>query len=144
MDVDGLYKIADENNIKIHEIGFDEVISVSIPNNIAIDKDKIHNNIEMVDVLSHELGHCVTNSFYNSNNILDVFEKQEYRADMWKMSQLLPLALYVKAIASGITDVRYLAYEYDLCYDFAEKAAEYYNDNFDIDKLVAEYKSNRF
>lgn len=139
--VDTLYKIADENYINIHELKFDEIISVSVPSNIAIDIKKIDNNIDLIDILSHELGHCITDSFYNPENILDLYEKQEYKANLWKIKQLLPLDEYIKAIAHGITDVRHLAYEYDLRYDFAEKTVEYYNNNYDIDKLVEEYKN---
>lgn len=138
---ENLYKIADEQGINIYEFKFDDIISMSAPLNIAIDKSKIDNAIELIDVLSHELGHCITNSFYNKDNILDVFEKQEHKANMWKLKQLLPLEEYIKAIAHGITDVKFLACEYDLRYDFAEMAAEYYNNNFDIEKLVDEYKA---
>ncbi len=138
--IEALYEIADEHGIDIHEFEFDDIISMSAPSNIAIDKSKVEGIVEMIDVLSHELGHCVTGSFYNAKNILDVYEKQEYKANMWKLKKLLPLDEYVKAIAQGITDIRHLAYEYDLCYDFAQKAAEYYNNNYDIEKLVDDYK----
>ena len=141
--VESLYKIADEQEINIYEFSFDDIVSMSAPANIAIDKGKIDNAIELIDVLSHELGHCVTGSFYNQSNIFDVFEKQEHKANMWKLQQLLPLDKYIEAIAHGITDIKLLAYEYDLCYAFAEKAAEYYNNNFDIEELLNKYKECR-
>lgn len=40
--------------------------------------------------LAHEIGHCVTGSFYSRSSACDVRERHEYRADKWAVHALLP------------------------------------------------------
>ena len=100
-NIDTLYKIADENGINIHELNFDEIIFV--PSNIAVDVKKIDKNIDLSDILSRKLGHCITGSFYNPENILDLFEKQEYKANLWGFKQPNAHKLQKNADYFGVT-----------------------------------------
>ena len=138
MTIEQLYDMAQNNNIHIYDMEFDECISMSVPDNIAIDTRKIKTSADLVDKLSHELGHCCTHSFYNINNNLDIRAKHEYHADRWKLDAIFPLSAFIDAVSKGITEVWQLAEEYELNYDFAQWAVEYYKNNFDIEKLIAE------
>ncbi len=136
MNITQLYDIAEENNVHIYDINFESVVSMSVPGNIAIDLGRISSSVELKDKLSHELGHCCTHSFYNIKNPLDIREKHEYRADRWKLDVVFPLSDFIDAVSHGITEIWQLAEQYELDYNFAKWAVEYYKNNYNIDDLI--------
>ena len=76
--------------------------------------------------LAHEIGHCVTGSFYSRGSACDVRERHEYRADKWAVHTLLPRAELERAVAEGCTEVWELAERFDLTEDFIRRAAYVY------------------
>ena len=76
--------------------------------------------------LAHEIGHCVTGSFYSRSSACDVRERHEYRADKWAVHALLPRQELERAVKEGCTEVRELAERFGLTEDFIRRAAYVY------------------
>lgn len=76
---------------------------------------------------AHEIGHCITGSFYNFYAPLDVRGKHERRADAWAIRQLMPWPEVWEAIRHGYTTAYELAEWFNVTEEFAEKAMRLYN-----------------
>ncbi len=72
--------------------------------------------------LSHELGHCVTGSFYNRYAVADVRQRHENRADKWAIRRLIPVSELDDAIAAGHTELWDLADYFGVTEAFLKKA----------------------
>ena len=72
--------------------------------------------------LGHELGHCVTGSFYNRYAIADLRQRHENRADKWAIRTLIPLNELDDAIAAGHTELWDLAEYFGVSEPFLKKA----------------------
>ena len=77
-------------------------------------KERVH--------LAHELGHCVTGSFYNRYAARDVRQKHEHRADKWAIQQIVPQAEFDRAVADGCATVWDLAERFSVTEEFMRKA----------------------
>ncbi|MCI7650223.1 MAG: hypothetical protein SO436_09695 [Oscillospiraceae bacterium] len=55
--------------------------------------------------MAHELGHCITGSFYNVYAVCDLRAKHERRADKWAIKKLVPRDKLKNAINSGFSEV---------------------------------------
>lgn len=78
--------------------------------------------------LAHELGHCMTGSFYNPYSKLDIRGKHEYRANKWAYQQLLPYDDLMIAVSNGYTEVWEIAEYFELPEEFTAKAMLYYRE----------------
>lgn len=76
--------------------------------------------------LSHELGHCVTGSFYNIYATADCRQKHENKADKWAVTTLIPVDDLDDAVADGCTEVWELAERFQVTEEFVKKAVCYY------------------
>ena len=72
--------------------------------------------------LSHELGHCLTGSFYNRYSPADLRQRHENRADKWAIRRLIPVSALDDAIAAGHTDLWDLADYFGVTEAFLKKA----------------------
>ena len=72
--------------------------------------------------LSHELGHCVTGSFYNIHAAIDHRQRHENRANKWAIQTLIPVEALDDAIAEGCTEVWELAERFQVTEEFIRKA----------------------
>ncbi len=72
--------------------------------------------------LGHELGHCMTGSFYNIYASRDLRQRQENRADKWAIRELITEDALDTAIASGCTELWSLAEHFGVTEQFARKA----------------------
>ena len=72
--------------------------------------------------LSHELGHCLTGSFYNIYAAADLRGRHENRADKWAIRRLIPVSALDDAIASGHTELWDLADYFGVTETFLKKA----------------------
>ena len=93
---------------------------------IAIDPSKIVNDADERTKLAHELGHCVTGSFYNQYSCFDRRQYHENRADKWGIRYLIALEDLDDAIASGCTTFWELAEHFGVTEQFMKKAVCYY------------------
>ena len=72
--------------------------------------------------LGHELGHCITGSFYNQYAKADLRQRHENRADKWAVRRLIPVDALDDAIAAGHTDLWDLADYFGVTESFLKKA----------------------
>lgn len=76
--------------------------------------------------LSHELGHCLTGSFYNIYATLDCRQRHENKANKWAIQALIPVDDLDQAIADGCTEIWELAERFQVTEDFMRKAVCWY------------------
>ena len=128
METNRLYRLAEKSGVTVDRFPLPENGSVSIKNGdsmfIAVDA-KATSTLERV-YLAHELGHCVTSSFYNVYSPFDIREKHERRANIWAVNKLVPKSLYLKALRQGYDNIYSLAEYFDVTPDFMKKAVEFY------------------
>lgn len=127
-----LYNLAEENNIDVDWVDMEkaESLSVAIPDNtycIAIDPWKMDTVAKETVCLAHELGHCMTGSFYNEYSPFDVIKKHENKADKWAIKKIIPKDEYVSAVSDGCTDIWLLAERFGVTEDFMKKAVCLYD-----------------
>ena len=125
MELHELYDIADENHIDVEYFPLQQLISLSTPDAIAINVDKIETESAEKFVLGHELGHCMTGSFYRINS-LETRDRMETRANRWAIRNLLPWPELQEAIGAGIAEPWELAEYFNLPEPFIKDAIEYY------------------
>ena len=126
-----LYQMASQANIEVDcfEMGKREAFSVMDTDGrcyIAIDPFRLTSSMDERLKLSHELGHCMTGSFYNADAACDVRQKHERRADRWAVEHLITADELEAAVADGYTNEWELAEYFDVTPDFVRKAACYY------------------
>lgn len=126
-----LCRYAEKRNIEIVTFPLPETASMSIEAEsgacyIGIDYSKIETEIDERVHLSHELGHCVTGSFYNRYAKMDIRQKHENRADKWAIRKLIPVEKLDTAVAEGHTELWDLADYFGVTEDFIKKAVCYY------------------
>lgn len=126
-----LYRYAEKRNIEIVTFPLPETASMSIEAEsgvcyIGVDYSKIENETDERVHLSHELGHCVTGSFYNRYAKMDIRQKHENRADKWAIRKLIPVEKLDTAVAEGHTELWDLADYFGVTEDFIKKAVCYY------------------
>ncbi len=93
---------------------------------IAIDPERISGESDERSKLSHELGHCVTGSFYNQWAACDIRRKHENRADKWAVTRLVSLEELDDAVANGLTELWELAEFFGITEDMMKKAVCWY------------------
>lgn len=76
--------------------------------------------------LSHEMGHCITGSFYNIYAAADTRQRHENKADKWAIRRLIPVDQLDDAIACGHTELWDLAEYFGVTETFLKKAICYY------------------
>ena len=128
METDKLYGFAARHGVTVDRYPLKENLSFSVSYNdsryIAINRE-LSGNREKV-CLAHELGHCVTGSFYNIYAPLDVRGKHERRADCWAIKKLVPEYRFNQAVKHGIDRIYELSEYFGVTPDFMKKAVEYY------------------
>ena len=68
-----LYQLAEDNRIEIDYFPMRQAVSLSLPEGfIAMDVDKLMDTADEKACLAHEMGHCLTGSFYNIYSSCDI------------------------------------------------------------------------
>lgn len=129
MVLNDLYKIAQSNNIDVDCMHLKNMQCVSFPLDntdcIIIDPFKLKSCCDEKEKLAHEIGHCVTGSFYNENSPLDIRAKHERRADRWAIKKLIPKDELETAYKNCRN--RYeLSEHFGVTEEFMQKALDYY------------------
>jgi len=113
MELHGLYDIAGKENIPVYRraLPLCRSMSVQIDGSCAIAMDPEICDAGRVERthLSHELGHCLTGSFYNQYSAHDLRRRHENRADKWAIRTPIPARSLDTAIALGHTEMWELA-----------------------------------
>lgn len=138
MEIDELYQFADRNGIDVDWMPMRRAssLSVMLPDGstaIAIDLMSVGSTANHKCGLGHELGHCVTGSFYNRYTPYDIVARHEKRADKWAIHRLVPLSDLKAAVKAGYTQLWELADYFDVTEDFMRKAIWLYKyGNLDV------------
>lgn len=127
-----LYNLADANGIGVFSFDLPETQSLSLMDNngscyIGIDPFALDSYSDEAVHLAHELGHCITGSFYNRYAACDVVEKHERRAEKWAIKKLIPKDELNSAFQHGIVEPWDLAEYFNVTVPFIKKAVSYYN-----------------
>lgn len=133
MELLELYQLADAEHIPIYSFDLPQTQSLSLMNNdgscaVAIDPFGLNSTKDEKIRLAHELGHCVTGSFYNRYSDFDIKAKSEYKADKWAIKKLIPKDELQAAFEQGYTEPWDLAEYFNVTEEFISKAVNYYND----------------
>lgn len=137
-----LYSLAEKDGIPVIRLSLTTTHAMSLLDKgrcyIGIDDKQCESIAEQKVVLSHELGHCETGSFYNQYSPFDIREKHELRADRWAIEKIVPRQYFSDAICSGMTEPWELAELFNVPQSFIEKAMSYY---YMLDTIDAEKRS---
>ena len=106
MDILALYELASQQNIDVLQYPMSENGSVSVlmPDGtciIGMDQSVLDDHTQERVHLCHELGHCITGSFYNQHSSFDCRRRHENRADKWAVQKLIPIDELDQAVADG-------------------------------------------
>lgn len=131
MELLELYQLADAEHIPVYSFDLPQTQSLSLMNNdgscaVAIDPFGLNSTKDEKIRLAHELGHCVTGSFYNRYSDFDIKAKSEYRADKWAIKKLIPKDELQAAFEQGYTEPWDLAEYFNVTEEFIIKAVNYY------------------
>ena len=126
-NVAALYDLAKQQNIEVLEYSMPTNESMSLMGDggqcyIGMDPGAIDGGIQERVHLAHELGHCVTGSFYNRYSNFDCRQRHENRADKWAIHQLITEDALDQAVADGYTEVWELAELFGVTEQFMRKA----------------------
>ena len=122
-----LYDLAQQQNIPVLRYPLPEngSMSLMLPDGsccIGMDDSVCDLGPEERVHLSHELGHCLTGSFYNIHAAIDHRQRHENRADKWAIRTLISVEALDEAIAQGHTDLWDLADHFGVTESFLKKA----------------------
>lgn len=122
-----LYTQAEAQNIPVlrHKMEKCGSMSLLLPDGscvIGMDRRVADGGAQERVHLSHELGHCLTGSFYNRYAVADLRARHENRADKWAIRRLIPVSDLDDAIASGHTELWDLADYFGVTETFLKKA----------------------
>ena len=125
--LEDIYRIAEELQITVDHFRLSKREALSLMDDdgqcyIALDPYRIASNLDERNKLAHELGHCVTGSFYNRYAAIDSRQRHENRADKWAILQLIPVDELDEAIAEGDTEFWELAERFGVSEQFVKKA----------------------
>ena len=122
-----LYRLAQQQNIAVlrYPMAENGSMSVQLPDGgqyIGMDERVTDGGVQERVHLSHELGHCMTGSFYSVYTAVDCRQRHENRADKWAIRELIPVEQLDDAVASGCTELWELAERFGVTEDFMRKA----------------------
>lgn len=131
MELLELYQLADAEHIPVYSFDLPQTHSLSLMNNdgscaVAIDPFGLNSTKDEKIRLAHELGHCVTGSFYNRYSDFDIKAKSEWKADKWAIKKLIPKDELQAAFEQGYTEPWDLAEYFNVTEEFIIKAVNYY------------------
>lgn len=138
-----LFQIVQRSGVTVEycHIPKNESISVEDPAGdfVLLDYGLISAGAKERTHLAHELGHCVTGSFYNRYSGLDVRQKHENRADKWAIEELIGEDALNEAVSAGYTELWELADYFNVSEAFMKKAVCWYKfENLDVDSYFGQ------
>ena len=127
MEIHILYALAQQQNIPIYRFPLPKTGSMSLMDEqgrcfIGMDAGVRDDGPQERVHLGHELGHCVTGSFYNRYAAVDCRQRHENQANRWAIQTLIPVDDLDEAVAEGCTEVWELAERFGVTEDFMRRA----------------------
>ena len=125
--VPALYRTAAQQNIEILPFPMKENGSMSILREdgrccIGADPQVLDGGVQERVHIGHELGHCLTGSFYNRYSPYDLRQRHENKANKWAIRVLVPVEELDDAIAEGCCELWALAERFGVTEAFMKKA----------------------
>ncbi len=126
-----MYETAYLNDIVVDCVKLHKTDSLSLMDDdgdcfIAIDPYRLGNEQNEILQIAHELGHCMTGSFYNRYSSLNCISQKEYRAKKWAVHKLVPFAELQRAFSEGVVERWELAERFEVTKEFIETAVGVY------------------
>lgn len=126
--LDKLYILADQNNIPVDESCPENILSMSVrfedgTKIIGISNDT-NNEYTKLERMAHEMGHCMTDSFYAGYSPYELRVKHERRADAWAANNIIPFRELCRAVKNGYREIWELAEYFGVSQEFVEKAID--------------------
>ena len=127
IELSKLYQIAEDENIEVDCFDLKKREALSMMDDdgfcyIAIDPYKLRSAEDERMKLAHELGHCITGSFYNIYATADNRQRHENRADKWAIETTIPEPDLKEAVSLGYTEIWELAEYFGVTEAFMRKA----------------------
>lgn len=126
------YALSKEIAIDIDENCPDSImgIAIKLPQEryvIAMqkDEDKLLPYTRL-EILAHEMGHCMTNSFYDSFTPCEGRKDAEELANLWAYTYVMNPSEIEQAYKEGAREIDDLAYYFGVSFEFVEKALDAY------------------
>ena len=131
MEIRALYDFAKQQNIEVYPFPLEETGSMSVMLEdgqcfIGMDGSVADGGKQERVHLSHELGHCVTGSFYSIHTAVDCRQRHENRANKWAIQKLIPVDDLDDAVAQGNSEIWELADRFGVTEEFMRKAVCFY------------------
>jgi len=131
MTIQSLYALAKQQNIEVipYPMPDNGSMSIMLDNGkcfIGMDASVRDGDVQERVHLGHEMGHCLTGSFYSIHTAIDCRQRHENKADKWAVQQLIPVDALDDAIADGCTEVWELADRFGVTEEFIRKAVCWY------------------
>lgn len=124
-----LYETADGLGLQICYFPMGRAAAVSTPDGfIGMDVDKLPDSAGELACLAHEMGHCLTGSFYTTDSDFCQRWRCEERANRWAIRRLVPLEELKQAIQAGITQPYELAEHFEVPEEFLRKSLQFYRE----------------
>ena len=123
-----LYETADGLGLQICYFPMENNTAISTPDGfIGMDVDRLEDSAGELVCLAHEMGHCLTGSFYTLDSDHHQRQRCEERADRWAMETLVPLNDLKRALEMGLRHHE-LAELFGVTEEFLEKCLWYYRE----------------
>ena len=143
--LDELYDLALANGIPVDENCPQALVSMSVrlPGGmkiVSLFNGEMENNTKL-ECFAHEMGHCMTDSFYAGYSPFELRAKHENRANEWAANRLIPFDALCAAVKGGCRELWELAEYFDVSCSFVEKAIAVHKRNGCVvpPELYAEY-----
>lgn len=131
MNLDRLYDVAENENIKIYDYYIENAygcfINIDKINAIALNYNQFENTMEEKQTLAEELGHYYYDAYYPiecQDKVL--INKQEYKAKKYSFNVLVPFEDLKQAIKNGKTSILSLADFFDVTTRFMCECIRFY------------------
>lgn len=132
MDLNKLYQIAKDCEIIIDRTCPRELVAMSFlfPDETMLiglsDLSCAPLGVTIEQVMAHELGHCLSGTFYNIHTPRSERLPYERTADEWAIELIMPLSEIVEARARNVQSVKELSQYFRVSREFVRKALAYH------------------
>lgn len=100
MTTNDLYDLAEANDICVYDFRLEGRKALAVPGAIALDTQRMTARDEKL-ILAHEIGHCMTHTFYTAATPNVTLSRCETRAMKWAVKRLVDENRLRAALARG-------------------------------------------
>ena len=131
IELSRLYQIAESEDIEVDCFDLRSRDALSLMDEtgkcyIAINPYRLESTTDERVKLAHELGHCLTGSFYSASTAVDCRRRHENRADKWAIKKIIPENELKNAAADGCAEIWEFAERFGVTEQFIQKTICYY------------------